>query len=144
MCIFMISKIYTLNAYQSCWKVYPFFQISAILIPFPLYARTSPVREKRPFLRMFLYEHGVHLSMAVAPPPPPGYVLKSTTELPLTCISHKSEILFCVKLIIVRTLLFILMQKVLHRITDFSFLLTVNFWYSTCMSMWQWKGFIFL
>ena len=67
----MISKIYTLNAYRSCWKVYPFFQISAILIPFPLYSRTSPVREKRPFLRAFLNEHGVHLSMAVAPPPPP-------------------------------------------------------------------------
>ena len=72
MCIFMISKIYTLNAYRSCWKVYPFFKISAILIPFPLYARTSPVREKRPFLRVFLYEHGVHLSMACSCPPPRG------------------------------------------------------------------------
>ena len=74
MCIFMISKIYTLNAYRSCWKVYPFF--------FPNFGNfdtLSTVRAyiARPwkttlFTRFFLYEHGVHLSMAVAPPPPPG------------------------------------------------------------------------
>ena len=67
MCIFMISKIYTLNAYRSCWKVhvYPFFQISAILIPFPLYARTSPVREKQPSLRN---EHSIlsHTQKSIA------------------------------------------------------------------------------
>ena len=46
----------------SWWIRCPFFWYLAILTPFPLYLHTVPIREKQPFLLVFLNEHGVHLA----------------------------------------------------------------------------------
>ena len=63
----MMNVLFSHRPYLNCLNNIPLCQILVILTPLMMYAHTSPIRAKQPYLCVFLNKNGIHLVMEGAP-----------------------------------------------------------------------------